>query len=322
MQKNCKNNKKQICKINFKKLNKKDLKNQSYFIFPKYILTDDIFKDISNDSKILYCYLYDRVSLSIRHKKYDKNGNLFIICPIKEVMNILNCQTQKAVKCMNELEKKGLISKVYKGYYQPNYIYVHDFNDFDDFENQNNCLNQGYEIQNEYNFEFHNLNNFENQNDLDFENQIQSYLYSNPKLYNLINHPLIDNDFGKELFNFFEKISISKEKNKLLFQYLDQKLSITDNLVTFAFNNEFQEFYYFLKILSVIINVCSLNENEEVRIGKLKYDAKIIKNKIQIVKYEQLRDLISFLVENPDTEINNFKNYIIMTLINFKKIGD
>ena len=51
----------------------------AYYRIPKILFTDDRYRDISTDAKVLYGLLLDRVSLSIKNKWVDDQNRVFII---------------------------------------------------------------------------------------------------------------------------------------------------------------------------------------------------------------------------------------------------
>ena len=89
----------------------------------------------SNDgfSKRLYGFpssaiLLDRMNLSARNGWLDEEGRVYIIFTIEEIKGALGCAEKKAVKLLDELEKKcGLIERKRQGLGKPNLIYVKNF---------------------------------------------------------------------------------------------------------------------------------------------------------------------------------------------------
>ena len=100
----------------------------SFYRIPKILFTDDRFKAISAEAKILYGLLLDRMSLSVKNGWLDADGRVYIIYTVEDIMDALGCATQKAIKLCAELEKKaGLIEKKRQGLGKPNLIYVKNF---------------------------------------------------------------------------------------------------------------------------------------------------------------------------------------------------
>ncbi len=92
------------------------------------LFTEDRFWNISTDAKLLYGILLDRMNLSAKNGWLDNKGRVYIIFTIEEIKDSLGCAEQKAIKLLNELEKKcGLIEKKRQGLGKPNLIYVKNF---------------------------------------------------------------------------------------------------------------------------------------------------------------------------------------------------
>ena len=80
----------------------------AFYRIPKALFTDERFKSISAEAKILYGILLDRMSLSRKNGWLDEQGRVFIIFTLEEVMEAIGCADQKATKLLNELDSKGL----------------------------------------------------------------------------------------------------------------------------------------------------------------------------------------------------------------------
>ena len=100
----------------------------SFIRIPTLLFTDDQYKYVSADAKILYGILLARMDLSAKNGWIDDQGRVYIICTLSEIMEKLNCADNKATKLMNELEDKcGLIERKRQGLGKPNLIYVKNF---------------------------------------------------------------------------------------------------------------------------------------------------------------------------------------------------
>ena len=100
----------------------------SFYRIPKVLFTDPHYQGISVEAKVLYGLLLDRMSLSVKNSWMDKEGRVFIIFTVEDIMAAMGCGDQKAGKLLNELEKKaGLIERKRQGLGKPNLIYVKNF---------------------------------------------------------------------------------------------------------------------------------------------------------------------------------------------------
>lgn len=100
----------------------------SFYRIPKVLFTEERFRSVSAEAKVLYGLLLDRMSLSCKNGWLDKEGRVYIIFTIEEVMTALGCADQKAGKLLHELESKcRLIERKRQGLGKPNLIYVKNF---------------------------------------------------------------------------------------------------------------------------------------------------------------------------------------------------
>ena len=100
----------------------------SFIRIPTVLFSEERFKVLSAEAKVLYGILLKRMDLSARNGWLDKQGRVYIICTLEEIMETLNCADKKATRLMNELETKcGLIERKRQGLGRPNLIYVKNF---------------------------------------------------------------------------------------------------------------------------------------------------------------------------------------------------
>ena len=100
----------------------------SFYRIPKVLFTEERFRSVSAEAKVLYGLLLDRMSLSCKNGWLDRAGRVYIIFTIEEVMTALGCADQKAGKLLHELESKcRLIERKRQGLGKPNLIYVKNF---------------------------------------------------------------------------------------------------------------------------------------------------------------------------------------------------
>ena len=102
----------------------------AFYRIPKVLFTDDYFKDLSSDAKVLYGLMLDRMSLSIKNNWIDEEDRVYIIFTLEQVMQYMNCGRDKGMKTLAELDTKkgiGLIERVKQGFGKPDVIYVKSF---------------------------------------------------------------------------------------------------------------------------------------------------------------------------------------------------
>jgi len=93
----------------------------SFYRIPKVLFTDERFWNISTDAKLLYGILLDRMNLSAKNGWMDEAGRVYIFFTIEEIKGSVGCAEKKAVKLLDELERKcGLIERKRQGLGKPN----------------------------------------------------------------------------------------------------------------------------------------------------------------------------------------------------------
>lgn len=117
-------------KIQFDYFRGMEAEQYSFYRIPKVLFTADCFKVLSCEAKVLYGLMLDRMNLSVRNRWFDDEDRVYIIFTVEEIMELMCCKTQKAVKLMKELDTEhgiGLIEKKRPGLGRPNVIYVKNF---------------------------------------------------------------------------------------------------------------------------------------------------------------------------------------------------
>ena len=99
----------------------------TFFRIPKILIKDKRFEGLTNDAKLLYGLLLDRMSLSRKNEWFDSENRAYIIYTVEEVMEDMNCANGKASKLLISLEQIGLIERRKPGLGRPAITYVKNF---------------------------------------------------------------------------------------------------------------------------------------------------------------------------------------------------
>lgn len=98
---------------------------------PKVLFTDkEHFGSLSNDARILYGLLLERMSLSRKNNWIDKHNRVYIIFPVEEIEESLDVGHEKALNLLKELDDQsgiGLVKKKRRGLGLPSILYVKNF---------------------------------------------------------------------------------------------------------------------------------------------------------------------------------------------------
>ena len=98
---------------------------------PKVLFTDkEHFDGLSNEAKLLYGLLLERMSLSRKNNWIDKHNRVYIIFPVEEIEESLDVGHEKALNLLKELDDQsgiGLVKKKRRGLGLPSILYVKNF---------------------------------------------------------------------------------------------------------------------------------------------------------------------------------------------------
>ena len=199
---------------------KRDLERFQFFMLPKILVTGEQFKTISSDAKILYACLFDRISLSAKNDWLDKEGRIYIIFTIEEIMKTINRSRPTAVKALDELDKNtrgiGLIERKRLGFGKPNIIYVKDFtsHEGEKLENQTS-RSKDIELQEVKKFNYRSK-----------ETELQEVKKVDPTNTNYIKTDFIKTDFNQEqkAFGAFQNVFLSNKELSNLKTILSNQL--------------------------------------------------------------------------------------------------
>ena len=97
---------------------------ERFYAIPKVFFTSEKYKTLSNDTKMAYAILKDRLNLSIKNNWVDENGNVYFIYSNDKLMKILNCKKEKLSKIKKALQDKGLLVQKRRGFNKTNILYL------------------------------------------------------------------------------------------------------------------------------------------------------------------------------------------------------
>ena len=96
-----------------------------YYQIPQELFDNSLYKDILNsDSKILYAFIIDRLTLSQKNNWIDSENNIYLIFTRQEVQNKLGLSEKTVIKAFKQLAEAILIFEKRQGLGKPNLIYV------------------------------------------------------------------------------------------------------------------------------------------------------------------------------------------------------
>lgn len=96
-----------------------------YYQIPQELFINSKYKDkLNSDSKILYAFLLDRLSLSQKNHWIDEEYKIYLIFTREEVQVKLNLSDKTVTKAFKQLSNVGLVEEKRQGLGKPNLIYV------------------------------------------------------------------------------------------------------------------------------------------------------------------------------------------------------
>lgn len=109
--------------IDYYKIN--ETLSNKYYQIPQELFENSLYKDnLNSDSKILYAFLLDRLSLSQKHHWVDEKYRIYLIFTREEVQEKLNLSDKTVTKAFKQLSNVGLVKEKRQGLGKPNLIYV------------------------------------------------------------------------------------------------------------------------------------------------------------------------------------------------------
>ena len=103
----------------------------SFVRVPRVLFTDkEHFGNLSNEAKLLYGLLLERMILSRKNNWIDKHNRVYIIFPVEEIEESLDVGHEKALNLLKELDDQsgiGLVRKKRRGLGLPSILYVKNF---------------------------------------------------------------------------------------------------------------------------------------------------------------------------------------------------
>lgn len=252
----------------------------TFYRTPKVFFTNDKFRGLSSDAKLLYGILLDRVSLSVRNNWYDEEGRVYIICTLKSIMDALGIADKTATKLFVELENIGLIERKKQGQGKPTIIYVKNFVGSYDvrFKTRNN-YDLGLEDSTIQDSKILRPNNTDN-NNTDFN-------YTYPFL-----SEDVDEDERRGYLDYFMEV--------LQIEWLKQQYPYQDSEID--------------EMLELILDVmCS--KRKTIRIAGDDRSINVVKSRFMKLDSGHIQFVLDGLKDNT-TRVRNIKQYILAALYN------
>lgn len=101
-----------------------DIDNERYYQVPVAFFTNPYYRELSNDSKMAYAILKNRLTLSIKNNWLDNDGAVYIFYTWDKLSEVMNISRRKIADTINQLKEHNLIDVVRQGRGLPAKVYV------------------------------------------------------------------------------------------------------------------------------------------------------------------------------------------------------
>ena len=325
----------------------------SFYRVPKVLFTAECFKSLSCEAKVLYGLMLDRMSLSIKNRWFDEEDRVYIIFTVEEIMELLGCGRQKAIKNIAELDSEkgiGLIEKKRLGLGKPNVIYVKNFmikdcpepkegekvsenaEDTQKYENQTSrSMKTGFQEVPKSNFQ-----KYENQTSGSMETELQEVPESNfkkcenrtsgsmkiktqevPKS-NCNNTDINKTDFS-ETDSIQSYLSPSVGEVRPVGEDVMEKIEtyralIQDNIDYECFVDR-REQEDVDELVELMVEILMMPDDSVVRIGGADKPVSVVKSHFLKLTYSHI-EYVLFSLHRNTSKVSNIKAYLLTTLYN------
>lgn len=289
----------------------------SFYRIPKALFQDEYFRNLSSDAKILYGLMLDRMSLSIKNQWFDEQNRAYIYFSIEDIMELLNCGRNKAVKSLQELDQEkgiGLIEKKRQGFGKTNIIYVKSFVIPDRDVTASQIESQKFTIQttdeNGDDTEVCKINfkKSQNQTSRNPENKLQEVCKSNSNYNNLSYNKKNETESDQ-----IRSADVRSDNRLAIMQvYEDQ---IKENIDYDGLINSHSLDKDLIQGIYELILETVLCQNEEILIASNWYPAELVRSKFLKLEYSHIEYVIECLKKNT-SKVKNIKKYMLAALFN------
>ena len=269
----------------------------SFYRVPKLLMTNEFFKGISSDAKILYGLTLDRMSLSLKNGWFDEENRAYIYFSIDDIAELLNCGKNKAVKSMQELEAVGLIEKRRQGMGKSNVLYVKNFvieNGKQDFINQTS--EQGRQTESP-NVKFLNVTKRDQE------------VYDEGSSYNKTNNTESNVNKSNLILSMERRDGIGSDKYTQYAALIKQNIELDIMLERYPYDQELLTGIYELILETVLC------QSEQILIASNRYPTELVRSKFLKLHSGHVEYVMDGLRSNT-SRVRNIKKYLLAALFN------
>lgn len=277
----------------------------SFYKIPKLLFTEEYFKKISVEAKVLYGLMLDRMSLSMKNQWMDDEGRAYIYYSLEDIMEALGCSNKKAISIMKELDTDagiGLIEKKRQGQGKPTMIYLKQFMVQDVQKCRNYTSEQKAAVS-----EVKNLHILKCKNAMSRSEEITL-----PEVKNI--HTNKNNINNTELSNTESNLILSEDDRMGCDMDAYSEL-IRENIELDILRERHPYDQDLLEGIFDLILETVLCKNESIIVASNKYPAELVRSKFLKLNSSHVEYAIDCFKGNT-TKVRNIKKYLLTTLFN------
>lgn len=114
--------------MEYKYLYGKQAEQFSYVNIPKALIREEAFSDVSLEAKMLYGLILERMGMYKKNNWQDEDGRVYVVYPVKEIMEDMSRSENSVTKYMTELEDAGLLERKIRNGGKPTQLYLKRLN--------------------------------------------------------------------------------------------------------------------------------------------------------------------------------------------------
>lgn len=277
----------------------------SFYKIPKLLFTEEYFKKISVEAKVLYGLMLDRMSLSMKNQWFDTEGRAYIYYSLEDIMDALGCSNKKAISIMKELDIEagiGLIEKKRQGQGKPTMIYLKQFM-IQDVQKCNNYTSGEKSV----------ISEVKNLHVLKCKNVMsRSEEFTHPEVKKL--HTNKNNINNTELSNT-ESNHIISENDGMGFDVTAYSEIIKENI---ELDILLERYPYDRELLTGIFDLILetvLCKNKSIVVASSEYPAELVRSKFLKLNMFHVEYAMDCMRKNT-SKIHNIKKYLLAALFN------
>ena len=283
----------------------KEAEQYLFYKIPKLLFTDDYFKKISVEAKVLYGLMLDRMSLSVKNQWMDEEGRAYIYYSLEDIMDALGCSNKKAISIMKELDMDagiGLIEKKRQGQGKPTMIYLKQFM----IQDVQKCRNYTSEEKSVVS-EVKNLHILKCKNDISRSEENTCLEVKNI-------HTNKNNINNTEFSNNESNLILSGD-DRMRYEMDAYSELIKENIELEILRERHPYDQDLLEGIFDLILETVLCKNESIIVASNKYPAELVRSKFLKLNSSHVEYAIDCFKGNT-TKVRNIKKYLLTTLFN------